>query len=165
MKVTDCFCCIYLCVLTIERFFSCRDRSVFWDPTSTSFHPVDWWRQIWSSHSHYRQALSILYCEFSHWYVSYFTGWIVLKPLGALEPLARALRVSNIRLYSVFVVCYVDWRGQLFVATLFHVILWSEDVLRGTAVMTVQGCFPTLNLMNITGVTETETFYDKMLQM
>lgn len=126
MKVAV-FCCIYLCVLTIQLFFSRRDQSVFWDPTSTSFHPVGWWRQIWSSHSHYRQALSILYCEFSHWYVSYLTGSIVLKPLSSFEPQACVLRVSNTHVYSVFTVCYIDQRARLFVARLscanvFHVI-------------------------------------------
>ena len=46
-------------VLTIKCCFtlSSRVRSVFWDQMSTSSRPADSWRRIWSSHSHYRQAL------------------------------------------------------------------------------------------------------------
>lgn len=70
-----------------------RVQSVFWGPTSTSSHPADSWRQIWSSHSLCRQALLTFHCEFSHQCATCSTGRIVLQPFRTEQLPAK--RVGN----------------------------------------------------------------------
>lgn len=100
----------------------------------------------------------------------------MLKPLSACEPLARVLRVPNIHVYSVFAVCSIMYVRELRclmllcpVPTFFMwfcgqrmcwLLLKQERSCCYVCSRLLSKCNPTLNILNITGVTEAEAFYD-----
>lgn len=117
-------CLIYhRCTHYVSFALPSRVQSVFWGPTSTSSHPADWWRQIWSSHSLCRQALLTFHCKFSHQCATCSTGRIVLQPFRTVQPPPGSVESwTHAQVFSTneFTTCCTDWiwLWSLFLASL-----------------------------------------------